>query len=58
MQVNTSVITMYHSFGPGVINVIVKRYIEQVGSDEKVTCQRDSLIYRFEELDPTVIPQF
>ena len=43
---------------PKFCDVIVKRYIEQVGSDEKVTCQRDGLIYRFEELDPTVIPQF
>lgn len=43
---------------PKFCDVIVKRYIEQVGSDKKVSCQRDGLIYRFEELDPTVIPQF
>jgi hypothetical protein len=38
--------------------VIVKRYIEQVGSSEKVSCQRDGLTYSFDELDPSVIPQF
>ncbi len=43
---------------PKFCDVIVKRYIEQAGSDEKVSCQRDGLTYRFEELDPAVIPQF
>ena len=43
---------------PKFCDVIVKRYIEQVGSSEKVTCQRDGLTYSFDELDPSVIPQF
>lgn len=43
---------------PKFCDVIVKRYIEQVGSSEKVTCQRDGLTYGFDELDPSVIPQF
>ena len=43
---------------PKFCDVIVKRYIEQAGSSEKVTCQRDGLTYSFDELDPTVIPQF
>ena len=43
---------------PKFCDVIVKRYIEQVGSSEKVSCQRDGLTYSFDELDPTVIPQF
>ena len=43
---------------PKFCDVIVKRYIEQVGSSEKVSCQRDGLTYSFDELDPSVIPQF
>ncbi len=43
---------------PKFCDVIVKRYIEQVGSSEKVSCQRDGLTYRYDELDPSVIPQF
>ena len=43
---------------PKFCDVIVKRYIEQVGSSEKVTCQRVGLTYSFDELDPSVIPQF
>lgn len=43
---------------PKFCDVIVKRYIEQVGSSEKVTCQRDGLTYSFDELDPSIIPQF
>ena len=43
---------------PKFCDVIVKRYIEQVGSDANVTCQRDGLTYSFVELDPSVIPQF
>lgn len=43
---------------PKFCDVIVKRYIEQVGSSEKVSCQRDGLTYSFDELDPRVIPQF
>lgn len=43
---------------PKFCDVIVKRYIEQVGSSEKVTCQREGLTYSFDELDPSVIPQF
>ena len=43
---------------PKFCDVIVKRYIEQVGSSEKVTCQRDGLTYRYDELDPSIIPQF
>ena len=35
-------------------DVIVKRYIEQVGSDEKVSVQRDGLTYSFAEL--TAVP--
>ena len=31
-------------------NVIVKRYIEQVGSSEGVTVQRDGLTYKYEEV--------
>ena len=43
---------------PKFCDVIIKRYIEQVGSSDKVSCQRDGLTYSFEELDPSVIPQF
>ena len=43
---------------PKFCDVIVKRYIEQVGSSEKVSCQRDGLTYSFDELEPSVIPQF
>lgn len=43
---------------PKFCDVIVKRYIEQVGSSEKVSCQRDGLTYSFDELDPSIIPQF
>ena len=43
---------------PKFCDVIVKRYIEQVGSSEKVSCQRDGLTYSFDEFDPSVIPQF
>ena len=43
---------------PKFCDVIVKRYIEQVGSSEKVSCQRDGLTYSYDELDPSVIPQF
>jgi len=32
-------------------DVIVKRYIDQVGSAEGVTVQRDGLTYRFDEID-------
>ena len=32
-------------------DVIVKRYIDQVGSAERVTVQRDGLTYRFDEID-------
>ncbi len=32
-------------------DVIVKRYIDQVGSAEEVTVQRDGLIYRYDEID-------
>ena len=31
-------------------DVIVKRYIEQVGSTEKVSVQRDGLSYKYEEV--------
>lgn len=31
-------------------DVIVKRYIEQVGSAEKVSVQRDGLSYKYEEV--------
>lgn len=31
-------------------DVIVKRYIEQVGSADGVTVQRDGLIYKYEEI--------
>ena len=31
-------------------DVIVKRYIEQVGSTEGVTVQRDGLTYKYEEV--------
>jgi len=34
-------------------DVIVKRYIEQVGSDAEVSVQRDGLIYRYNELAVT-----
>ena len=43
---------------PKFCDVIIKRYIEQVGSSDKVSCQRDGLTYSFDELDPSVIPQF
>lgn len=43
---------------PKFCDVIVKRYIEQVGSSEKVSCQRDGLTYSFDELDPSIVPQF
>ncbi len=32
-------------------DVIVKRYIDQVGSAESVTVQRDGIAYRFDEID-------
>ncbi|MPM93079.1 hypothetical protein SDC9_140215 [bioreactor metagenome] len=31
-------------------DVIVKRYIEQVGSSEKVSVQRDDLLYSYAEM--------
>ena len=31
-------------------DVIVKRYIEQVGSSEHVVVQRDGLTYRYDEV--------
>ena len=37
---------------PKFCDVIIKRYIEQVGSSDKVSCQRDGLTYRYEELQP------
>ena len=43
---------------PKFCDVIIKRYIEQVGSSDKVSCQRDGLTYSFDELDPSLIPQF
>ncbi len=38
------------------LDVIVRRYIEKVGSSAGVTVERDGLTYTFDELDPQVIP--
>jgi hypothetical protein len=34
-------------------DVIVKRYIEQVGTSKEVSVQRDGLSYRYDELKET-----
>ena len=39
-------------------DVIIKRYIEQVGSADGVSVQRDGLTYRYDELVGEDVPQF
>ena len=48
-------------FDPKFVDVIVKRYIEQVGNADSVSLQRDGLTYRYEEVagdDAEDIPLF
>ena len=48
-------------FDPKFVDVIVKRYIEQVGKADGVSLQRNGLTYRYEEVagdDAEDIPLF